>query len=277
MKNNKSPNPLLSSVEMSPFNKDLEYFIACAEEGNILKASQKLDVQQSGLSKIIMRLESDIGQKLFSRSSQGVQMTSFGQTFYQSLKQTKNFWRDISAREIKQKLIIGAHSSIANSYFPLIIPKLLIKYPDMTIDTDLASSLDVTRKVAELQIDIGLVINPVKNADLVAQTLSNSWIGVWGSKTKNSKVLYFNPEMFMNQRMIKKFSDHKKVPIQDYEVIANILKESDAVGLLPNTVGTRHGLNSISESLLSVNLCMIWHRDQSKSEPIRFLYNALKK
>lgn len=276
MKNSKNSFSLLSSNEISPFQKDLEYFIVCAEEGNILKASQKLDIQQSGLSKIIMRLESDLGNKLFSRSSQGIHMTSFGHNLYNTLKQTKKYWHELSAKEIKHKLTIGAHASIANTYFPKLFPQLLKKYPDILIDTDFSSSLEITRKVAELQIDVGLVINPVRNADLVAQNLSTSWIGIWGSQKNPEKVLYHNPEMFMNQRMIKKFSDYKKIAVQDYEVIANLLKESSSVGLLPNTVAIRHGLLAIHESLLTVNLCMIWHRDQGKLEPVRFMYDFLK-
>ena len=261
---------------MSPFHKDLEYFIACAEEGNILKASQKLDIQQSGLSKIIMRLESDLGQKLFSRSSQGIQMTSFGQNLYASLRHTKQLWTDISSKEIKQKLVVGAHPAIANTYYPKLFAALLNKYPELLLDTDFSSSLNITRKVANLQVDVGLVINPVKNADLVAQTIATSWMGLWGSQKKHDQVLYYNPEMFMNQRMVKRFSDYKKIPIQDYEVIANLIKESGSVGLLPNNVASRHNLESLSEKLLTVNLCMIWHRDQSKSETVRFILDFLK-
>ena len=162
MKNNKSTRNLLSSLDMSPFHKDLDYFIACADEGNILKASQKLDIQQSGLSKIIMRLESDLGQKLFSRSSQGIQMTSFGQNLYASLKQTKRFWVELSSKEIKQKLVIGAHPAIANTYYPKLFSGLLKKYPDLLLDTDFSSSLNITRKVAELQVDVGMRISSQK-------------------------------------------------------------------------------------------------------------------
>lgn len=251
--------------------------MACADEKNILKASHKLDIQQSGLSKVILQLESKLGQKLFSRSSQGVQLTSFGQNLYQLLKQTKAFWSHLSSQKMTQKLAIGAHTSIASSYFPKLLPALLKKYPELIVQTDFASSLEITRKVAELKIDLGLVINPVKNADLIVQNLSTSWIGLWSQSEKtNSKTLYFNPEMFMNQRMIKKFSNYKKIPIQDYEVIAHILKESDSVGLLPDTVADRHQLNLIDESLLTVNLCLVWHRDQTKLESIRFIHNLLK-
>ena len=261
---------------MSPFHKDFEYFLVCADEGNILKASQKLDIQQSGLSKIIMRLESELGQKLFSRSSQGIQMTSFGQNLHKSLKQTKNFWAELSAKEIQQKLSIGAHPSIANSYFPKLFSQIIKKYPDLILETNLSSSLEITRKVAELQVDVGLVINPVKNADLIAHSLTNSWIGLWSADKNPANILYYNPDMFMNQRMIKRFSDYKKIPVKDYEVIANLVQENGCVGLLPNTVANRHDLVSRSESLLTVNLCMIWHRDKSKSEIIRYISDLLK-
>jgi hypothetical protein len=38
--------------------------------------------------------------------------------------------------------------------------------------------LDITCKVAEHYVDVGLVINPVKNVNLVAQTISTSWLSL---------------------------------------------------------------------------------------------------
>jgi DNA-binding transcriptional LysR family regulator len=125
-----------------------------------------------------MRLESDLGQKLFSRSSQGIQMTTFGDNLFKSLKQTIQYWNEISSKEIRKKLVIGVNPSIANSYFPQLFSELLKKYSDLLLTSDFSSSLDITCKVAEHYVDVGLVINPVKNVNLVAQTISTSWLSL---------------------------------------------------------------------------------------------------
>ena len=59
--------------------RDLRYFVAVAESGSILAASEKLHVAQPSLSVRIRTLEADLGVSLFDRRPRGVQLTSEGE------------------------------------------------------------------------------------------------------------------------------------------------------------------------------------------------------
>lgn len=56
----------------------LNYFLAIAREENITKASQMLHISQPALSRQIMRLEEELGVKLFVRSNHNIVLTEEG-------------------------------------------------------------------------------------------------------------------------------------------------------------------------------------------------------
>jgi DNA-binding transcriptional LysR family regulator len=58
--------------------RQLEYFVAVAEEANFTKAANKLHVAQPGVSAQIRQLEHELGQPLFDRSGRRVRLTKVG-------------------------------------------------------------------------------------------------------------------------------------------------------------------------------------------------------
>lgn len=61
--------------------RQLRYFIGVSEAGSLLRASTFLHVAQPALSQQIAALESDLGTRLFDRSSRGVTLTEAGRVF----------------------------------------------------------------------------------------------------------------------------------------------------------------------------------------------------
>lgn len=63
--------------------RHLRFFVAIAEEGSLLAASQRrLHTSQPSLSRQIRDLESEVGVKLLERQARGVALTSAGKVFY---------------------------------------------------------------------------------------------------------------------------------------------------------------------------------------------------
>jgi DNA-binding transcriptional LysR family regulator len=59
--------------------RQLQYFIAVAEEANFTRAAQRVLISQSGVSAQIRQLERDLGQELFDRSTRVARLTPAGQ------------------------------------------------------------------------------------------------------------------------------------------------------------------------------------------------------
>jgi DNA-binding transcriptional LysR family regulator len=59
----------------------VSYFVAVAEEGQISRAAEKLELPPSRLSKAIAQLESNLGVELLKRHARGVTLTAAGDAF----------------------------------------------------------------------------------------------------------------------------------------------------------------------------------------------------
>ena len=70
--------------------KQLEFLIAAAESGSLNKASEQLYTTQSNVSKIIKKLEEELGYKLFIRKGKGVYLTPEGEKAYRFAREIIN-------------------------------------------------------------------------------------------------------------------------------------------------------------------------------------------
>ena len=59
--------------------RQLEYFVAVAEEANFTRGAERAHVSQSGISAQIRQLERDLGAELFDRTSRTVSLTAAGE------------------------------------------------------------------------------------------------------------------------------------------------------------------------------------------------------
>ena len=66
--------------------RQLRYAIAAADHGSFYRAARALDVEQSTLSRNILKLERSIGMPIFERSRAGVTMTLAGNAFIRGAK-----------------------------------------------------------------------------------------------------------------------------------------------------------------------------------------------
>lgn len=74
---------------------DLDCFLACSELGSIRRAASHLGIQQSAVSRRLIRLEYKLGVDLFFRSYSGVNLTAAGHIFYSYAEQARLDFRTV--------------------------------------------------------------------------------------------------------------------------------------------------------------------------------------
>lgn len=118
----------------------LKSFFFVAQEASLSKAAERLELNQSSLTRQIQSLEKQLGFKLFLRHARGVRLTDKGQVLFET---TKVIYEKIARTEhiLKQEGekpsgLLKVLTTVAFGSIWLIpkIKKFLEQYPEMNVD-----------------------------------------------------------------------------------------------------------------------------------------------
>jgi DNA-binding transcriptional LysR family regulator len=115
--------------------RHFRYFIAVAEESSLGRAAHRLHVSQPALSNQIRELENELGLKLFTRSSRGVQLTEGGRVFLlggrRALAAAKLAAEQAqeAAKGQRGRLVIGSYSALTVSFLPGVLSRFREQHP----------------------------------------------------------------------------------------------------------------------------------------------------
>ena len=150
--------------------RQLKYFLAVAEEGQITKAAEKLNITQPPLSQQIILLEHELGVQLFQRTKKQIQLTAAGRAFQNRAEQIAELMKTTvaevheAADGLSGKLTIGTITSSGRSLIPEYIRKYHLLYPRVTFDLRQGDSRRILELVDAGLIEIGLVRLPINDA-----------------------------------------------------------------------------------------------------------------
>ena len=130
-------------------------FVAVADEENITRASEKLNISQPAITKQIKNLENQLSIKLFERKSKGVALTNEGKKIYEKLKNPIEELNKIDAQIGKEKIInIGTHNHMGGLIFGQAINQYTLKYPNVNLNLICEEIDELLKKLKSKEIDI---------------------------------------------------------------------------------------------------------------------------
>ncbi len=119
--------------------RDVEYFAAIAEHGQLQRAAEALGLSQAALSKSLRRLEQGMKAKLLKRTPKGVELTSVGSALLARVGKLRLSFDDVT-REIADlsegrsgHLRIGAVAGAGLHLVPMACEALLKESPKVTL------------------------------------------------------------------------------------------------------------------------------------------------
>ncbi|MED7823418.1 LysR family transcriptional regulator [Streptomyces chiangmaiensis] len=119
--------------------RQLEYFVAVAEELSFTRAAERLHVVQSAVSAAIRSLERELGPTLFERSSQRVTLTAAGAALLPAARNTLDSARaareaaQLSEGRLQGTLRIGTFSSLVRPDLPELLGRFHRLHPAVTL------------------------------------------------------------------------------------------------------------------------------------------------
>ena len=147
----------------------LKYFIAVVETGSFSKAAKRCFVAQPSLSQQIIKLEKEIGTRLFDRLGKKVVLTEAGNTLLPGAKRILNESKEIKLRMSEEMsgnsgtLSVGIIPTIA----PYILPGSLKTFKKENPEAVIKVQENLTDRLIDMlinfQIDIGIMSLPIDN------------------------------------------------------------------------------------------------------------------
>ena len=137
--------------------------MAIAEEQSFTRAAQRCFVVQSALSRQIKSLESELGVRLFARTSRKVEVTPAGEAFVQQarlcLQAAERAKTSAAAAhgDIRGALTIGVIPTVTAVDVAAVLGAFRRGYPEVGVHVRTGSSDEFLRRIAAGELDVGFL------------------------------------------------------------------------------------------------------------------------
>jgi DNA-binding transcriptional LysR family regulator len=142
--------------------QDLKAFVTVAEERSFSVAARKLHRTQPAVSQAIRRVEEDLGDRLFDRSSRNGTLTEAGVLLLEHARRLLRMADEAQAavRELHQvrrgRVVIGANEAAVHSVLPYL-REYAAAHPEVTIEVRRVPSRRIAAELLDRSMDFGVM------------------------------------------------------------------------------------------------------------------------
>ena len=170
---------------MSISLRQIRYFVATAEQGQITQAAVALAISQSAITSAIKDLEQVVGAELFSRSPQGMELTTVGRQFlfhaYDILNKVQEATSlKVPANDVEGSLTVAATYTVIGYFLPNHLERLKRYFPKLEIQLFELTREAIEEGLLSNRYDIAVLLTSnVQDTDLSTETLIGSRRRLW--------------------------------------------------------------------------------------------------
>ncbi|MGD8192856.1 LysR family transcriptional regulator [Brevibacillus ginsengisoli] len=276
--------------------RQLAYFLAIAEEGNITKAAERLHIAQPPLSHQLKILEEELGILLMERNTRKIQITDAGRLLQKRAKMILEL-TEKTAKELKDlregligTLSIGTISSAGEILLPRKIQLFNEQYPGVDFHIRESGTFEILELIKSGVVELGIIRTPFNQDDfeyrnlpdvpMVAGGLDCFWKGGTGNldltELEGKPLLLHNRYADNITKACKKagFEPRVKCRVDDTRSMlkwANIgmgivIVPKDIISLVPDV---KLNFREIKEESLVTRAVLIWMKNHYLSTPAR--------
>jgi LysR family hydrogen peroxide-inducible transcriptional activator len=155
----------------------LRYVVAVSRAGNFSRAAEQCHVSQPSLSQQILKLEEELGERLFDRMKREAKLTPHGEAFLpravKILEEVDAAKREASDAHslLRGRLIVGVLPTIA----PYLLPRVLVGFAEKFPGVEIVVQEDTTARLLKLaqayEIDFALASRPIQDQRMEVKDL----------------------------------------------------------------------------------------------------------
>src|SRR5688572_27169959 len=142
--------------------RQLRYFVAVAETGNISRAAKKLFLTQPALSRQIKALEEEAGQCLLERQAHSIRLTQAGQVLFQEarslLKQADQVLETVRTAGNRVRVRVGYAPSLASGLLSVAVENFAQKHPAARVELFDLSTKEMLAGLENETLDVALTV-----------------------------------------------------------------------------------------------------------------------
>lgn len=142
--------------------RQIEAFLKVAEHGSFTRAAERLHVAQPALSQHVRDLESELGIRLFDRTTRRVELTEGGREFrntaakiVEDLELAARHAHELATRK-RGKVTIAAPPLLAGAILPWAIADFRAQFPGVQVNVVEARADEIVELVRSGQVDCAL-------------------------------------------------------------------------------------------------------------------------
>ncbi|WP_029871817.1 LysR family transcriptional regulator [Rhizobium leguminosarum] len=282
--------------------RQVQFFVAVAEQGSVTRAAQNLSISQSSVTEALKELESDLGVELFERHSRGLTITHSGHQFLRHatkiLASVSDARTSFSGQQstLSGTLNIGVTSLVAG----YVLSDLLARYrracPDIEVSAieDNGGYLEHLLVGGELDVAVMVISNLRDRMALQAEILETSPYRLWlpmGHPLVSADIISVadiarEPLIMLTVDEIEENTGkllsalgarpHVAFRTRSVEAVRSLVATGAGVALLPDLVyrpwsleGDRIESRDVSGSLPVVQVGMVWRKGSSLPQAAR--------
>jgi DNA-binding transcriptional LysR family regulator len=282
--------------------RQLQYFVAVAEQGSVSRAAQNLSISQSSVTEAVKELEGDLGVALFERHSRGLSITHKGHQF---LRHATKILADVSdARHsfaggpqlAGGRLQLGVTSLVAGYVLSDLLARYRRAFPGVEVGAieDNGDYLEHLLVGGKLDIAVMVTSNLRDRMALQSEILEISAYRLWlplGHPLATAEIINLGdiaaePLIMLTVDEIEENTGkllaalgtrpHVAFRTRSVEAVRSLVATGAGVALLPDLVyrpwsleGDRIESRDISGSLPVVQVGMVWRRGSGLPQAAR--------
>lgn len=282
--------------------RQLQYFIAVAEEGGVTAASRALSISQSSVTEAVKELERDLGVELFERQGRRLAITHAGHQFLRHARKiladitdARRAFEDESALR-RGRFSLGVTSLVAGYVLSDILARFRRAYPNVEVSAieDNGEYLEHLLIGGELDVAVLVTSNLHDGAALTVEMLQVSPYRLWlplGHRLATAEAvgiddLAAEPLIMLSvdeieestARVLSALGTRPNVAFRtrSVEAVRSLVATGAGVALLPDLVyrpwsleGDRIEIRDVSGRLPAVQVGLAWRRGAPLGEIAR--------